>query len=241
MCTLTVLRTNGALTLTMNRDDAPARAEAPPRLWEKSDVRFAAPVDIEAGGTWIGVNADGVVACLLNRYDDAPVGVRSRGEIVQRALAAGKLDAATKAIGSLAHGVYSPFTCVIVSTMEMQRFDWNGEHFTRRCVPLEGPVMMTSSSWRFEAVAAWRQALFEKTIAPDPAARALSDFHCAQRPGEEAWAPMMQRDYAHTKSITQIVITMTDIEMRYWPREHAIERGLQRPFQALRLERANTC
>lgn len=239
MCTLTILRANGTLTLTMNRDDVPARPEAPPRLWEESGVRFAAPVDLEAGGTWIGVNANGVAACLLNRYDEAPVGVLSRGEIVQRALAAGNIDAATAAIGSLAHGAYSPFTCVLVSAAEIQRLDWNGAAFAQRCAPLEGPIMLTSSSWRFEPVAAWRQALFEKTIVPDPAPHALSDFHCARRPGNEAWAPMMQRDYAHTKSITQIVIGKADIELRYWPRDHALERGLERPSHVLRIDYAN--
>lgn len=238
MCTLTILRANQTLTLTMNRDDAPARAEAPPRLWGEGAANFAAPIDLEAGGTWIGVNSTGVAACLLNRYDNAARGARSRGEIVPRALGGEDLDAAAAAVAAMTHSQYSPFTCLIVSEDGARRFDWNGDANAERRMHMQCPLMMTSSSWRFEAVAAWRSALFEDTLAiTDAGPAALSDFHCALHPGEEAWAPMMRRDYAHTKSVTQIVIGKADIELRYWPREQALERGLSRSTHVMRLRR----
>ncbi len=237
MCTLTIHRTHQSLTITMNRDDAPARAEAPPRLWGDGATRFAAPIDLEAGGTWIGVNAAGVAACLLNRYDEAAKGIQSRGDIIPLALAGQCMDSAADAIEALAHGAYSPFSCVIVSAEGACRFDWNGAAIVRQSVSLDVPIMMTSSSWRFEAVAAWRQALFKQSI-EKTGVKALSNFHCAQRPGEEAWAPMMRRDYAHTKSVTQIVVGKTDIELRYWPRGDAIQHGLARPAHKMGLDRA---
>lgn len=236
MCTLTLLRAEDALTLTMNRDDAPARPEAPPRIWEDGAVRFAGPVDLEAGGTWIGVNAAGVAACLLNRYDAAPKGARSRGAIVPLALAGQCLESAADAMEALPHGAYSPFACVIVSSGAACRFDWNGSAMVRQNLSLEEPMMMTSSSWRFEAVAAQRQALFRETM-DTGGAQALSGFHCARRERDEAWAPMMRRAYAHTKSVTQIILGMTNIELRYWPRDHAIERGLSRPSHVIRVAR----
>ncbi|HCK85375.1 MAG TPA: hypothetical protein DHW63_12895 [Hyphomonadaceae bacterium] len=238
MCTLTVLRTNETLTLTMNRDDAPARAEAPPRVWREGAPDFAAPIDLEAGGTWIGVNSAGVAACLLNRYDEAARGARSRGEIVPRALGGQDLTDAAAAVAAIAHSQYSPFTCLIVAEDGALRFDWNGDAIAEQLLCVQRPLMMTSSSWRFEAVAAWRGALFEDTLAAtDAGPVALSDFHCALRPGEEAWAPMMRRDYAHTKSVTQIVIGKDDIELRYWPREQALQRGLSRSTHVMGLRR----
>lgn len=238
MCTLTLFRADGQLTLTMNRDDVPGRAEAPPLLWGEVDRAFAAPVDLEAGGTWIGVNPAGVAACLLNRYDDAPKGARSRGEIVPRALSGADLEEAAAAVEALTASDYSPFTCFVASSDGAFRIDWDGVRLASRPLSMHGPLMLTSSSWRFEAVAAWRQALFEKIlVSPQPAPTALSDFHCALRSGEEAWAPMMRRDYAHTKSVSQINIGRADIELRYWPREDALERGLSRPAHSIALRR----
>lgn len=231
MCTLTIFRVSDELTITMNRDDTPARAEAPPRIWDDETCRFAAPVDLEAGGTWIGVNAAGVAACLLNRYDQAQKGARSRGEIVPHVLRGQDLAAATLTLGQ-----YSPFTCLIVSPNGVLRYDWNGKESTKRQLDVDAPRMFTSSSWRFEAVTAWRQTLFDATLTlTHVQPTALSEFHCALRPGEEAWAPMMRRDYAHTKSVTQIAIGHDAIELRYWPREHALARGLSRPSHVLTL------
>lgn len=239
MCTLTIIRVGDALTLTMNRDDAPARAEASPRVWDDGACRFAAPIDLEAGGTWIGVNAAGVAACLLNRYDDAPKGVRSRGDVVPAALNTSKLDSASAAVEALALRGYSPFTCLIVSLDGAACIDWTGAQCRKREFHHPTPWMMTSSSWRFEAVSAWRQALFEDILVrSQPSHAALSDFHCAIRDGEEAWAPMMRREDAHTKSVTQIILRPQDAELRYWTRDDAIERRLDNPAHAIRLARA---
>lgn len=239
MCTLTIIRVGDALTLTMNRDDAPMRAEAPPRLWDDGACRFAAPVDLEAGGTWIGVNAAGVAACLLNRYDDAPKGVRSRGEIVPAALEKRDLHSASAAVGDLVHRDYSPFTCLVVSDEGAMRIDWTGAECNTRELHQRIPWMMTSSSWRFEAVTAWRQALFEDIFARSRASHAaLSAFHCAIHDGEEAWAPMMRRENAHTKSITQIILRPEHAELRYWTRDDSLERGLDDATHTIRLARA---
>lgn len=239
MCTLTIIRAGDALTLTMNRDDAPARAEAPPSVWADGACTFAAPIDLEAGGTWIGVNAAGVAACLLNRYDDAPKGVRSRGEVAPAALDKGDFDSATAAVEGLVHRDYSPFTCLIVSAEGAVRIDWTGAKASTRELHQRTPCMMTSSSWRFEAVTAWRQALFEnKLVRSQPSHGALSDFHCAIHDGEEAWAPMMRRENAHTKSVTQVILRPEDAELRYWTRDDAIERRLDNPAHTIRLARA---
>lgn len=239
MCTLTVLRASDAITLTMNRDDMPARPEAPPRRWRDDGLIFAAPIDCEAGGTWIGVNSAGVAAFLLNRYDDAPKGTRSRGEVVPAALNTSNLGSAAAAVEALAHRDYSPFACLIVSEDGAARIDWTGAACSKRDFYQRAPWMMTSSSWRFEAVSAWRQSLFEDTLArapTDPAA--LSNFHCAIRDGEEAWAPMMRRDNAHTKSVTQIILRPGEAELRYWTRDQALQEGLIKPAHSIVLARA---
>lgn len=235
MCTLTVWRDGARLIVTMNRDDVAARPEAPPRLWTNEGAGFAAPVDLEAGGTWIGVNARGVVACLLNRYDTAQKGERSRGGVVVAAMAGLDAPRAAGCIEALDHRLYAPFTCLVVSQSECQRIDWNGGCCTRTPVKATAPWMITSSSWRIDEVRARREALFAARMSKGPTGAALSAFHCRRRPGEEAWAPMMWRETSQTKSITQVRIEAANIEMRYWRRESAIANGLTAPDHKLSL------
>src|SRR5262249_1481399 len=52
------------------------------------------PADLEAGGTWMGVNAHGVFVGLTNRpVAEKPQGVRSRGLLVLDALAQASAEA----------------------------------------------------------------------------------------------------------------------------------------------------
>ena len=96
MCTLAVAL--GAdprwpVVVAANRDE---RLGRPAEGWALREApggaRYAAPRDLTAGGTWIGVSARGAVAALTNYHapldwypDDRR---RSRGELVPLALAA---------------------------------------------------------------------------------------------------------------------------------------------------------
>ena len=90
MCTLVLRRPDAAwpLLLAANRDELRGRpSRAPGRHWpDRPHVRGG--LDLEAGGTWLGVNDDGVVAAVLNRRGTLgpQPGKRSRGELVLEAL-----------------------------------------------------------------------------------------------------------------------------------------------------------
>lgn len=79
-----------SLLVAANRDERLARPAAPPRLWRARPVPLWAPVDEQAGGTWLGLNAAGVFAGVTNRMATAPPapGRRSRGMLVLDALQA---------------------------------------------------------------------------------------------------------------------------------------------------------
>ena len=67
MCSLSWVRRRDALIVVMNRDERRDRAPArPPRRWRGADGGFTAPVDGDAGGTWIAAKDSGVVLALLN-------------------------------------------------------------------------------------------------------------------------------------------------------------------------------
>ena len=91
MCTVIILRRpdhEWPVIIGANRDEMNNRPWKPPaRHWEdRPDV--IAGLDETAGGTWLGVNEDGVVAAVLNRFGTlGPAeGKRSRGELPLEAL-----------------------------------------------------------------------------------------------------------------------------------------------------------
>jgi uncharacterized protein with NRDE domain len=236
MCTLSILREAKALTVTMNRDDAAHRAEAPPSLWLARGTAFAAPKDLQAGGTWIGVNGHGVVACLLNRYDPAPPGRASRGAIVVEAMGGASVGHASAILSRLEHEAYAPFTCVVIDRRSASRLDWTGSDLSRTDLEIEADAMVTSSSWQFDQVSAQRADLFQnlRQTENDAVAR-IAAFHSHRDITRDAWAPMMQRTHSETRSITQVELSDQAAEMRYWSRDAAIARQLTSPETVVRL------
>jgi uncharacterized protein with NRDE domain len=74
------------LVLGANRDEAPSRAGAPPRLIAGSP-RVWAGLDPKAGGTWLGLNERGLVVALTNRLTpEFNPDLRSRGLLCLDAL-----------------------------------------------------------------------------------------------------------------------------------------------------------
>jgi uncharacterized protein with NRDE domain len=93
MCTLiSFYRTFEAypVVVGMNRDEVVNRRCTGPQLIRKG-LKIYAPIDLHAGGTWLGINECGVLAAVLNRVsekpNDAPACPRSRGLLCLDALA----------------------------------------------------------------------------------------------------------------------------------------------------------
>ncbi|MDR6606127.1 NRDE family protein [Pseudomonas synxantha] len=78
------------LVVAANRDEFYARPSLPLAQWPEAPQVYAGR-DLEAGGTWLGVGANGRFAALTNIRDPhQPPGRRSRGELVAQFLT-GKL------------------------------------------------------------------------------------------------------------------------------------------------------
>ena len=123
MCTVVVLRRPRhawPVILGANRDEMLNRPWKPPaRHWpDRADV--VAGLDELAGGTWMGLNDSGVVACILNRHGSLgpSPGKRSRGELVLEAL--DQIDAtdAAAALRDLDPAAYRPFNMLIADNRD---------------------------------------------------------------------------------------------------------------------------
>ncbi len=118
MCTVVVLRRPGhawPILIAANRDEMAARPARPPgRHWpDRPDI--VAGFDELAGGSWMGLNDDGVVACVLNRPGTLGPDelLRSRGELVLEALDNADAAGAETAFRDLDASAYRGFNLIV--------------------------------------------------------------------------------------------------------------------------------
>ncbi|MDB9985811.1 NRDE family protein [Pelagibacterales bacterium] len=118
MCSIVILRQSDSewpIIIGANRDEMIERQSLPPgRHWEQQK-HIMAGKDIEAGGTWLGVNDYGLVAAVLNRMDTlGPLeNKRSRGELVLDALDHADASEALNAIVDIEKNSYRGFNMLI--------------------------------------------------------------------------------------------------------------------------------
>ena len=112
MCTLVAahrLFTDAPLVIAANRDERLDRPSRRPFLWP-GPVPFFAPRDELAGGSWLGLNANGLFVGITNRFGpDLPGTRRSRGLLVTDTLGQDNARTARAMLGSLDARTYSPF------------------------------------------------------------------------------------------------------------------------------------
>jgi uncharacterized protein with NRDE domain len=118
MCTVVILRRPGhtwPLILAANRDEMKGRPWQPPARHWPDRPEVVAGRDELAGGTWLGLNGDGLVAGVLNRRGSLgpELEKRSRGELVLEALDHADAGAAAMALADLDPAAYRTFNLVI--------------------------------------------------------------------------------------------------------------------------------
>jgi len=100
--------------IAANRDEYFARPAEGPAVRETSDGPVVAPRDLQAGGTWLGLNRGGVFAAVTNRpCAESDRSRRSRGLVVMDALGAASAEAAARDLASLPTDTYNPFNAFV--------------------------------------------------------------------------------------------------------------------------------
>jgi uncharacterized protein with NRDE domain len=148
MCTLILLSRPGhdwPLLLAANRDEMADRPSKPPaRHWEDRD-HVIAGLDLLAGGSWLGVNDQGVVAGLLNRRNSLGPDEtkRSRGELVLEALDHADAASAASFLEDLRPEAYRPFNLIIAD--DRDRFWLRNDGLTIDLRPLATGLTMIAA------------------------------------------------------------------------------------------------
>jgi uncharacterized protein with NRDE domain len=185
MCTLLVAARvvpDRPFVVVANRDERLGRASSPPLAWTEGAEPFVAPRDDAAGGTWLGVNAHGVVVGITNRHRGPNDASRvSRGTLVKEALALPSARAIHEAMAKVPPSRHNGFHLVYVDANDVLATFSDGDHLAQ-VVLGDGVHAITERSFGagddrprlariFEA---WSRAI-EGPFAPSRLERVLTD------------------------------------------------------------------
>lgn len=235
MCTVSFLPLplpSGGYLLATNRDESPVRGEALPPAWILAGGRrVLAPVDPDAGGSWVALDEDGRALCVLNGDRPAaappPVEPRSRGLLLLDLMADPRpasvwraLDAGQDALRRAAR----PFKLLAVEPGPPASglfMEWDGARLRR--TPIAGDACLVSSSFEPDEVGRRRVQAFRELAArprrdvADLAAAQIAwhRSHAAGAATGDAFSVCMHRREASSRSLTALEVWADERAMSY--------------------------
>jgi hypothetical protein len=218
MCTVSIVPTVDGCRVMCNRDERRTRAAGrPPRVRTTEKSWAAYPEDPVSGGTWVGVNGDGLVVALLNRTAPAAArrgAPRSRGTIAPLLLSCASIAHAVQAYEALDVRAFEPFRLVMVQRAAVAVAD--ATYPAVQIASLASPMMFTSSSLGDALVEPPRRRLFEQLVlAADDWLHGQSRFHRHRWTSRSEISVNMAREDAATVSRTTIDVTSSAIDLAY--------------------------
>ena len=163
MCTLILAWQafeNTPIAVAANRDEADERLTSSPAIRDGSgpsspetagetvdpELRYVAPRDERAGGTWIGYNEAGLFVGITNRWKPLLDGERSRGLLVRDALGHRSAEAAARFVErAVEGGDYDPFHLVVADADAAILLAWDGHLQVRNLRP--GVHVVVNVGW----------------------------------------------------------------------------------------------
>ncbi|MCC5834933.1 MAG: NRDE family protein [Opitutales bacterium] len=229
MCTVSWRIKPGGYEVFFNRDEQRSRPEAEaPKLWNPQDggARFLAPVDPQAGGSWISVNEKGLCAAVLNYYGKDALGVSTEGGQSVRSRGLLLVDlAVSRGLAECIHGLenllseetYQPFILLALDARGDCRIRcWNGSEL--QVIERPSPCFLSTSSFEQDRVAQARKDAYTSFVSdlesPNPAA--LQAFHRWHDSRSPETSVLMSRPDARTVSLTQIELSVEWAWMDYF-------------------------
>jgi hypothetical protein len=221
MCTVSWIHEEAGYQVFCNRDEKRTRRSATePQLLRRDGVRIMAPIDGDAGGTWIATNEFGITVCLLNgafeKASPSNVDWRSRGLLVLDLASAESIQNVQSRIWQSDLLRYEPFTLAVLEAGQHTLvIEWDGGE--KRILPF-GELYMPLASSSFDPVEVQcsRRRQFEKlntagTLHPV----SLLMFHRSHVPDRGAYSPCMHRADAETASFSWVTVTGTEASFYY--------------------------
>jgi hypothetical protein len=222
MCTVSWLNGPGGYEVFFNRDERPSRPARGPQLLHAEGIAYLAPHDVEAGGTWIAVNALGITVSMTNQYPQpappVPEERTSRGLLLASLVGAQSLRQIQARIQDLALERYEPFA---IAAFEPQApaatHSWNGADLVTEYITDPGFVL-TSSGAIPPGLTEIRRAIFREAVTRDGLnPETLESVHRSHVPERGILSVCMHRDVAQSVSYSHIAVGPEEITFRYAP------------------------
>ena len=221
MCTVSWIHQEAGYQVFCNRDEKLTRRSATePQLLCRDGVRILAPIDGDAGGTWIVTNEFGITVCLLNgAFENASpsnVAWRSRGLLVLDLASAESIQDVQARIWQSDLLRYEPFTLAVLEAGQHTLvIEWDGVE--KRILPFGEPYLpLVSSSFDPAEVQRIRRRQYEKlNTAGILHPVSLLMFHRSHVPDGGAYSPCMHRLDAETASFSWVTVTDTEASLYY--------------------------
>lgn len=238
MCTVSWCFGEERLELFFNRDELRSRARAEePDVRVQDGARFLAPIDGDAGGTWISANEWGVVLALLNAPSAAlpvPQRLRSRGVLVHELARERSVSRALHALQELDLRDFRGFRIALLEIGRQPVLGaWDGRSLevASAAPPLASSSFLGSSrsagsgplpggaAKSAGGVEDGRRQQFDAELRARVAgaddAAFLESFHRTHVPSCGPLSVCMHREDAHTVSATHVSVTPASVRMRY--------------------------
>jgi len=240
MCTLTRRTADGGYEVFFNRDERRTRRPAlPPAEHRCGPVRYLAPVDADAGGTWLAVTENGTTLALENgRLQPAPEppgGWRSRGSLIPWLADAPTPDEVLARLGSCDLSAFRPFLLAAFGPDGTNRVVAWRDGVLAELEPV-GADPLVSSSFDESGVREARIETFRELRgrAGSGGAEHHLAFHASHEPERGPRSPCMHRPEARTVSFSRVSVDPERVRFHYTG--HSPCRGLD-PAPPLALPR----
>jgi uncharacterized protein with NRDE domain len=222
MCTLSLIPLRdsaGSLTgyrVACNRDESHARPPAAAPRWRSSDgVRALWPMDMEAGGTWIGASDSGLTLAILNLNPDPPAVIepppnaRSRGLVIPDLIGSPTAVAAIDRLSRMPLEHYSAFRLIAVGgaqdELRIAEARWDRQHFGVAWFRA-APMAFVSSGLGDSKVLARLDLFEDMVVVPGPSPELQDAYHRHTWDDRPEISVLMRRDEARTVSITTLEV-----------------------------------
>ena len=226
MCTVTWLLQSTGYRLFFNRDELKTRGIArPPAAGELNRVKYIAPADADAGGSWIGVNEFGVAPAILNYYHAGGAKTApgkdyiSRGVLLKSLLDCREAAEALRRLQQERLENYRPFILLIFAPAAPPlACTWNAGKGGLK-IERAAACPLSSSSFDSREVIEGRITRFRERFsgARPLTAEMLRSYHRSHEPEPGPYSVCMHREDAHTVSYSEIGVATDTIEFRYVP------------------------
>lgn len=220
MCTVTWLAQPGGYHVFFNRDEKKTRQSAlPPSVHLCGNTKYLAPIDADAGGSWLAVNERGLTLGLLNHYPaERPSDSKkiSRGQLLISLMDASTGEEVSQRLRDLNLVDYRPFFLVVFEPHQapVQNL-WDGADLKNRSLG-DADLPLTTSSFETAGVVDARRETFNRFRGPS--VEHFERYHATGNERGGAYGVFMSRPDAETVSYSRVTVGLNRVEFYYAPR-----------------------